>query len=129
MGSPFNRLIQIGIIKNHIRTFPFEFEPHVLQINTCSGLHDLHTYDSAPGERDLVDLHVLADSHAGSVTVSYEHAEDARGNLAAEASSATRRGVSSDGFRITVLPIGCQGRANFQGHHEDCWEFPEVHLA
>jgi hypothetical protein len=79
MGSPFNRLIHISIIKNHIRTLPSKFERHVLQITTCSSLHDLPTDDRAPGERDLVDLHVFADSYAGSLAISDKYVQHAWG--------------------------------------------------
>jgi hypothetical protein len=77
--SPVDRLLQVGVVEDDVRALTAKLQRHVLQVALRGALHDLAADEGAPGERDLVDLHVLADGLSDDVAVACEDVDDTRG--------------------------------------------------
>lgn len=67
MGSPFDSLIQVGIVKDDIRTLPPKLESNNLQIGLGRCLQNLSSGCGAPGKRNFLNVWMFADGLAHSV--------------------------------------------------------------
>lgn len=77
MGRPIDRL-QVCVIEYDVRAFASKFMRNGLQVALRCSLHDLATDKGTAGERDLVDVHVLAAGLTDCASVAFDNDYDAR---------------------------------------------------
>ncbi len=76
---PFDRLVERGVVEDHVRGLPAELERQVLP-GACELALDRFPDLGRAGERDLVDVWVLDESRARAA-VAGDDVDDARRQL------------------------------------------------
>ena len=66
--GPFHRLLEVAVVEHNRGTLAAEFECDHFEVTFGGGLEDFAADKGASGERDLGDVHVLADGLTDSHT-------------------------------------------------------------
>jgi hypothetical protein len=76
--DPRDGILDIGILKDDIRTLATQLERDLLQVRPCGGLHDLAADNGATGESNLVYVHVGGERSTGDLAETGENIDDTR---------------------------------------------------
>lgn len=76
--SPVHGLFHICIIEDDVGALATQFQGHVLQVALGGCFQDLATDKRRTSEGDFLDLHVVRDGIADSVTIAGEDVDDTR---------------------------------------------------
>ena len=119
-GSPVHGLLQVCVVKDDIGALSAQFQGYVLQVALGRCFQDLAPDECRTSEGDFLDLHVMSDSIANSVSVADEDVDDAGRETSlvdelgyAESSQGCElRGLENDGVSR------CQRGPEFPSQHE-----------